>query len=288
MPLSFSIFSPSEWGKLHPILQGTTFYRGWVLGGGAVVLLWTLHNLHGLGWGAQPLYMMCLFTFLFYTGEHICSRCIHYDTWHCGGLGKGAAVLFERRDTPAVHSVRHQHFILMSITAGATLLGLFSGGLVPGTLGIVWIAGASIAIFPKNRQFSWIVGRRKAAEQIAEERSRSEAEPSSSTPLEEPTDTAPIITDGSCPNCGTNVDPEIRFCYECGQEILHKPSQSSETSPVVTEPQKETEVEQEQELEDGITMIPVTEDPLPIYEDNAPTSLEIPANLTKAKPTDED
>ena len=136
-------FSVPDWGRYLPILKSTAFYRVWVVIGGLFIILWSLHNLHGIGWGAQPLCMVCLFAFFFFSGS---GR--HDDAWYTQGPAHAVSAIFEKREIPALHHVGHRDFILFAITGGATLLGLFSGGLFPGAMGMLWIAGTSVAISP--------------------------------------------------------------------------------------------------------------------------------------------
>jgi len=281
---SFPIFSLPEWGRYLPILKSTAFYRVWVVVGGLFIILWSLHNLHGIGWGAQPLYMACLFAFFFFSGEGK-----HEDAWYMQGPAHAVSAIFEKREFPALHHVGHQDFILFAITGGATLLGLFSGGLFPGAMGLLWIAGTSVAIAPSPTPA--LSGSPKSSEKRDASRSHRKAEKTASfgSPMAQPdsdSESAAPLQKGKCPNCKTQVPEGIRFCYECGQEVLIPEAQKQNLGKTAKAPS--TPPPEDTPLEDGIPMIPITGEKIESPSDAENTEFELPKLENRGLPNKND
>ena len=269
---SFPIFSLPEWGRYLPILKSTAFYRVWVVVGGIFIILWSLHNLHGIGWGAQPLYMICLFAFFFFSGEGK-----HEDAWYMQGPAHAVSAIFEKREFPPLHNVGHQDFILFAITGGATLLGLFSGGLFPGVMGLLWIAGTSVAIAPPPPPA--LTGPAKTSEksEASHRPGKTEKTVTFGSPMPQSdsnSETAAPLQKGKCPNCNTKIPEGVRFCYECGQEVLVP--ESKEQSPGKAPNAPNTPPAEDTPLEEGIPMIPLTGQNIEIPSDSEKTEFELP------------
>ena len=174
--------------KALDFLRSPLFFRVWVVWGGAAVALVSLRFIYWLGWVAQPAYIALLAAFFMTTSRDVCSRCEFYGSWHCGGIGKAAASITPRLKDPIPAEPLLLHYILIGLVIGATMLGLFLGGVPYGVGGVVWLAVAAFSAVPAERPFSWLVGREQAlveaqarmkekrARKLEEERRRAEEE----------------------------------------------------------------------------------------------------------------
>ncbi len=135
---------------LHPL-----FFRVWTIYGGVVVAGYSLWAMYEIAWWVQPAYMLLLFILLATTCRDRCSRCRHFKSWHCGGVGILAGQFTNpRTDAMGLDELRFHHGVLWG-TAITTVLALFYLGWPYGLVSVAWLIVAMFSVIPSDGDYSW-------------------------------------------------------------------------------------------------------------------------------------